>query len=160
MILAIALACSTFLSTLLGGIVALKNRDRLHRILGLTAGVILGVIAFELLPEIFEIVHQQGIDSTWPMIALVLGFLVFHIAEKTIAMHHAHDEEYQDHKHPKIGLASASALVGHSFLDAVGIGLGFQSDILPEAHSKHPSKLTMLLTVLGVVFMFVVTRFV
>ncbi len=34
------------------------------------------------------------------------------------------------------------------------------SDILPEAHSKHPSKVTMLLTVLGVVFMFVVTRFV
>lgn len=242
MLLAIALACSTFLSTLLGGIVALKNRDRLHRILGLTAGVILGVIAFELLPEIFEIVHQQGIDPAWPMIALVVGFLVFHIAEKTIAMHHAHDEEYQDHKHPKIGLASASALVGHSFLDGVGIGLGFQagevvgisvaiaviahdfadglntvslmlnhhntrkravvllildalapvlgalstlffalndtalclylgfftgfllyigaSDILPEAHSKHPSKLTMLLTVLGVIFMFVVTRFV
>lgn len=227
---------------MLGGFTALKNSDRLHRILGYTAGVILGVVAFDLLPEIFKIVSEQHMDSTIPMVALVVGFLVFHAAEKTIAMHHAHDEEYSDHKHPQVGLASAFALVGHSFLDGVGIGLGFQaggaigitvaiaviahdfadglntvslmlanhnsrkksvvllildalapvlgvlstlfftlndatlviylgfftgfllyigaSDILPEAHSKHPSKITIALTVLGAVFMFIVTRFV
>jgi len=238
----ILLALSTFLSTLLGGVTALRNRDRLHRILGYTAGVILGVVAFDLLPEIFRTVSEQHMDPTLPMITLVIGSLLFHIIEKTIALHHAHDEEYGEHTHPQVGLASAVALVGHSFLDGVGIGLGFQagqvvgvtvavaviahdfadglntvslmlnhrnsvrrstmllildavaplfgllstlvfslsdatlvlylgfftgfllyigaSDILPEAHSKHPSKVTMLLTVLGVVFMFVVTRFV
>lgn len=242
MILPILLAFSTFVSTFLGGLTALKNRDRLHRILGYTAGVILGVIAFDLLPEIFEIVHTHNIDPTIPMVALVVGFLVFHIVEKLIAMHHAHDGEYADHKHPQIGQASALALIGHSFLDGVGIGLGFQvgegvgiavaiaviahdfsdglntvslmlahrnnrkkaiimlvldalapvlgalstlfftlndgalvvylgffagfllyigaSDILPEAHSKHPSRVTLLLTVLGALFMFIVTRFV
>ncbi len=240
--LPIALALATFTSTLLGGITALRNRDRLHRILGYTAGVIMGVVAFDLLPEIFRIVAQQRLDSTLPMVAMMVGFLLFHIVEKTIAMHHAHDAEYTDQKIPQVGLASALALVGHSFLDGVGIGLGFQageavgiavalaviahdfadglntvslmlgnhntprrsvillamdalapvlgvastlfftlgdstlvlylgfftgfllyigaSDILPEAHSKHPSKVTMLLTVLGVLFMFVVTRFV
>ena len=242
MLLTIALAFSTFLSTLLGGFTALKNSDRLHRILGYTAGVIIGVVAFDLLPEIFHIVQEQKLDATLPMVALVVGFLLFHIAEKTIAMHHAHDAEYSEHKHPHIGMASALALVGHSFLDGVGIGLGFQagqavgitvaiaviahdfadglntvslmlshrntrkksvillvldalapvlgvlatlfftlndatlviylgfftgfllyigaSDILPEAHSKHSSKVTIALTVLGAVFMFVVTRFV
>lgn len=242
MFLPIALAFSTFLSTLLGGITAFRNRDRLHRILGYTAGVILGVVAFDLLPEIFKSVHENNIDPTTPMIALVVGFLAFHIIEKLMAMHHAHDEEYSDHKHPQIGLASAMALVGHSFLDGVGIGLGFQagqavgitvaiaviahdfadglntvslmlahrnsrkrsiillvldalapvlgalstlfftlndtslviylgfftgfllyigaSDILPEAHAKHSSKVTIAMTVLGALFMFVVTRFV
>jgi zinc transporter ZupT len=33
------------------------------------------------------------------------------------------------------------------------------SEILPEAHSKHSSYTTILLTVLGVAFMFFVTRF-
>lgn len=242
MLLPIALAFSTFISTLLGGLTALKNSDRLHRILGYTAGVILGVVAFDLLPEIFRIVSEQHMDATAPMVALVVGFLLFHTAEKTIAMHHAHDDEYSDHTHPQVGLASALALVGHSFLDGVGIGLGFQagqavgitvalaviahdfadglntvslmlthrnsrkrsvvllvmdataplfgvistlfftlsdstlvlylgfftgfllyigaSDILPEAHSKHSSKITIALTVLGTVFMFIVTRFV
>lgn len=240
--LPVIFALSTFVSTMLGGFTALKNSDRLHRILGYTAGVILGVVAFDLLPEIFKIVSEQHMDSTIPMVALVVGFLLFHAAEKTIAMHHAHDEEYSDHKHPQVGLASALALVGHSFLDGVGIGLGFQagqaigvtvaiaviahdfadglntvslmlanhnsrkrsvillildalapvlgvlstlfftlndatlviylgfftgfllyigaSDILPEAHSKHSSKITIGLTVLGALFMFIVTRFV
>jgi ZIP family zinc transporter len=33
------------------------------------------------------------------------------------------------------------------------------SEILPEAHSKHSSYTTIVLTVLGAAFMFVVTRF-
>jgi ZIP family zinc transporter len=60
------------------------------------------------------------------MIALVAGFLVFHILEKTILIHHAHENEYAEHKHPQVGIFSALALAGHSFMDGVGIGLGFQ----------------------------------
>lgn len=240
MLLPILFAFLTFVSTLLGGLTALRNSKNLHKILGYTAGVILGLIAFDLLPEIFEIVEHEQIDPTWPMVALVAGFLIFHIVEKTIAIHHAHDAEYKDHTHPHVGQASALALIGHSFLDGVGIGLGFQagegvgiavaiaviahdfadglntvtlmlahrnnrrrsivmlvlaavapvlgalstllftlsegalvlylgffagfllyigaSDILPQAHSKKSTKSTIALTVLGVVFMFVITR--
>ena len=32
------------------------------------------------------------------------------------------------------------------------------ADILPEAHSKHPSRLTVLLTVLGAIFIYLITR--
>lgn len=46
--------------------------------------------------------------------------------EKTILIHHAHENEYADHKHPRVGIFSALALTGHSFMDGVGIGLGFQ----------------------------------
>ncbi len=234
-------AASTFVSTLLGGLTALKNRDRLHRILGFTAGVLLGVVAFDILPEVFRIVGQNNLSRTVPMVALVVGFLLFHIIEKNLIIHHAHELEYGEHKHPQVGLASALALSGHSFLDGVGIGLGFQvssavgiavaiaviahdftdglntvtlmltnkntprrsfglllldaaapvlgvlatrlfhlsetglvlylgffagfllyigaSDILPEAHAKHPSRLTMMLTVAGAALMFAVSRF-
>ncbi len=240
--LPIILSAATFFSTLGGGLLALRHKDSLHRILGYTAGVILGVIAFDILPEIFKSVNEQKLNATGPMLALVIGFLAFHIIEKSILMHHAQEVDYGQHHHPHVGVVSALALAGHSFLDGVGIGLGFQvsnsigiavaiaviahdfsdgintvslllvnknnrhstfrllfldaiapvfgalstllihisdntlviylgffagfllyigaSEILPEAHSKHSSYQTIALTVLGAVFMFVVTRFI
>lgn len=239
--LPIILSVATFFSTLSGGITALKNQKWLHRIMGYTAGVLLGVVAFDLLPEIDKMVASTGTDFVRPMVALVVAFLLFHILEKTILLHHAHESEYGAHHHPRVGLASALALSGHSFLDGVGIGLGFQagtavgvavaiaviahdftdgmntvilmlhhkntnkkarkmllldavapvagaastllfslsdswlilylgffagfllyigaSDILPQAHSRDSSRITIGLTVLGATFMFVVTRF-
>jgi len=120
------LAFATFLSTCIGGLFALRFRDRLHFILSFTAGVLLGVVSFEILPEIFQMAHEQGIDPARSMIALVVGFLLFHSLEKFILIHHVHESEYATHRHPKVGMLSAFSLAGHSFMDGVGIGLGFQ----------------------------------
>lgn len=124
--LVVFIALMAFVSTMLGGLFGLKNKDKLHRILGYTAGVLLGVVAFDLLPEIFEILHNLDLAPTGAMIALVAGFLVFHILEKSILLHHSQEEEFAIHHHPHVGIASALALIGHSFLDGVGIGLAFQ----------------------------------
>jgi len=121
------LSIAAFLSTLTGGLTGLKNKDRLHRFLGFTAGVLLGVVAFDLLPEIFEQLVKQHGSATGAMIALVVGFLAFHIVEKSILIHHHQEGEYETHHHPNVGIASALALSGHSFLDGVGIGLGFKA---------------------------------
>jgi zinc transporter ZupT len=240
-VLPIILSLATFISTLLGGLTALKFQKNIRLIMGYTAGVLLGVVAFDLLPEIHKITNEHNLDFTQSMIALVVGFLFFHIIEKTILLHHAHEHEYNVHTHPHVGIASALALSGHSFLDGVGIGLGFQvnnsvgiavaiaviahdftdglntvvlmlrhknsrgrafklllvdatapvlgaastllftlpdsvlalylgffagfllyigdSDILPQAHSKGSSRATIGLTVLGTLFIFIVTRF-
>jgi zinc transporter ZupT len=78
------------------------------------------------LPEIFSRVTELGTSSAGPMLALVIGFLAFHIAEKLALIHHEQEESYAAHKHPQVGVLSALALSGHSFLDGVGIGLGFK----------------------------------
>jgi len=237
---AILLTVATFFSTSLGGLFSIYHKDKLHRIMGFTAGVLLGVVFFDIFPEIIELIKKNNFNSTIVMISLVLGFLIFHILEKTILIHHSHEEEYADHKHPQVGVFSALALAAHSFMDGVGIGLGFQvnpavgllvafaviahdftdgmntvalmlthenttkkavwfllldavtpilgafstlffrlpenflvlylgffagfllyigaSDILPEAHSKNSSTRTILLTVLGVVLIFIISR--
>lgn len=124
--LPIVLSIGTFISTLLGGLVGLKSHDKLHRLLGLTAGVVMGVVAFDLLPEIFESLGH-GVTAREAMVALMCGFLVFHIVEKSILIHHSQEAEYEVHHHPQVGFASALALSGHSFLDGLGIGLGFQA---------------------------------
>lgn len=122
----VLLSFAAFLSTMAGGIVGLKNKDRLHRFLGFAAGVLIGVVAFDLLPEIFDLLKANNQEPIWVMVALVAGFLGFHIVEKSILIHHANEDEYEKHRHPHVGIASALALIGHSFLDGIAIGLGFQ----------------------------------
>ncbi len=124
--IAIILSVGAFFSTFLGGLFAIKFKDKLHLIMGFTAGVLLGVVSFDILPEIVNLIQENGFGMTGVMVALVSGFLIFHILEKSIAIHHGHEGEYVEHRHPYIGVASALALIGHSFMDGMGIGLGFQ----------------------------------
>jgi ZIP family zinc transporter len=115
-----------FAATLIGGWFAIRHKSHLNHILGFTAGIIMGVLAFDILPEMFDIVHQFELDPIWPMIALIVGFLAFHIAEKLLLIHHQHEDQYGKHKHPRVGVLSSLALGGHGFLDGVGIGIAFQ----------------------------------
>src|SRR2546426_4205578 len=112
---AILLSLTTFFSTLIGGLFGLRYRDHLNLILGFTAGVLVGLVSFDLLPEIFRLVYTLHLDSTGPMLALVGGFLLFHIVEKSILIHFSHEEQYAVHKHPLVGILSAGAPTGHSF---------------------------------------------
>jgi zinc transporter ZupT len=128
--IALLLAVGTVVSTAFGGLVALRFQDRLHLVLGFSAGVILGVIAFDVLPEIAELATTTGTSFRTPMIALVVGFLGFHVIEKSLVLHNAHESEYQPHTHgaPSVGVASALALSAHSLTDGIAIGLSVQID--------------------------------
>lgn len=121
----ILLSIATFISTLLGGLFAIKNRERLHLIMSFTAGVLIAVCFFDIMPEIFKIASKIDGEPTGALIAIVSGFLAIHVLEKFAVIHTSHEEEYATHKHPTIGLINASGLSFHSFLDGVGIGLGF-----------------------------------
>lgn len=122
----ILISVLTFISTYGGGLVALRFKDKLQSIMGFTAGVLLGVVSFEIFPEIIELIKENNFSATGPMIALVAGFFVFHIIEKSVLLHHAQEETYSAHTHPHVGIMSALALIGHSFIDGIGIGLAFQ----------------------------------
>jgi zinc transporter ZupT len=239
---ALIVSFSTFISTMLGGLFGIRHRDRLHLILSFTAGVLIAIPFFEIIPEIFSIATEHKFDVTPGLIAIVIGFFAIHILERSAVIHHGfHETEYAEHKHPLVGLIGASGLVFHSFLDGVGIGLAFHvsrhvgflvavaviahdfsdglntvsymllhkntlgrarmllladattpifgaastyfftipdqvlvlylgffagfllyigaSDLLPEAHSEHSSFAMVGLTLLGALFIFVVTRF-
>ena len=45
------IAGAAFVSTLAGGLLAFNLRDKLHLILGFSAGAVIGVAFFDLLPE-------------------------------------------------------------------------------------------------------------
>lgn len=120
------MSIATFVSTFLGGLFAVRFKHKLPLIMAFAAGVMLGVVCFDIFPEIIRELKNNNFSPTNVMVALAAGFLLFHILEKTILIHHAHEADYADHKHPRVGVLSALALIGHSFMDGVGIGLGFQ----------------------------------
>ena len=98
--IAIILAGLTALSTFAGGALALKAKDRLHLVLGLSAGLLLGLVAFDLLPEVFELGSQEFLHAPVVSIALIGGFLLLHFYERIFGSHEPAESDYgHDHKH-------------------------------------------------------------
>ncbi len=121
------LAAVTFFSTLLGGWLAIRFRDQLHLILGLTAGIRLGAAFFDVLPESIGLGEENHIPLLTLMTAAVLAFLVYHMLEKTILLHGSSGQPHMDEGHPHAGVLGAGGFSIHSFFDGVAIGLSFQA---------------------------------
>lgn len=119
-------AVAAFLATFLGGLFALHLRDRLHLILGFSAGAVIGVAFFDLLPESLELIgNQYGLATTTALIGL--GFGIYLILDRLIILHHHHEDE--PHTHGARGTWGAGALSLHSFLDGFGMGLAFHVSV-------------------------------
>src|SRR5215831_977826 len=118
--LAIPLAAITALSTLCGGLVALRFQRELTTAIALTGGIVVAVALFDVLPEAIKTV-----DDPRRVTALVgAGFLLFFLAERLLVLHHR-DEAEQARAHAKVGALGAAGLSIHSFIDGLGIGLAF-----------------------------------
>jgi len=114
------------IAALAGGYTAIRTKKHLSLAMALTSGLVLGLVGFDLLPEIFEGADRSGLETIWPMILFVAGFLAFHIVEKLVLVHGAEESQYKGHSHPKLGMARAVALACHSFFDGLSIGVAFQ----------------------------------
>jgi ZIP family zinc transporter len=121
--MAVLLSAATFVMTLLGGLLALKLQDRLHLILGFSAGAVIGVAFFDLIPEAIELVGQNG-SSGFVLLLVAVGFVAYMILDRTVAPH-GHKGERTDRLWQR-GALGAASLSLHSFLDGFAIGLAFQ----------------------------------
>ena len=137
--MAIFLAMLTVVSTAFGGLLALRAKDRFHLVLGLSAGLLLGLVGFDLLPEVFaDSTNTGGVPTV--SIAILAGFLILHISERSFGGHEPVDSEYShDHKHGSIaGGIGAVAMAGHVFLDGAALGVAFKvSDKLGFRSEEH-----------------------
>lgn len=126
--IAIILAASTAIATTTGGYLAIKSKDRLHLVLGLSAGLLLGLVAFDLLPEIFELNSQELLHAPAASVALIAGFLLLHFYEQIFGSHEPAESDYgHEHEHTSniTGAFGALAMGGHVFLDGVALGVAF-----------------------------------
>jgi len=111
------IAAAAFATTMAGGLLALKVRDRLHLILGFSAGAVIGVAFFDLLPEAVSIgMKHHGAAAIFSTTAL--GFLSYLVLDRILSFH-------GDTAH-RAGV-TAAVLCVHSLLDGVAIGVAFQT---------------------------------
>ena len=122
----ILIALIAFLSTLLGGLFALRFKDRLHLILGFSAGAVIGVAFFDLIPEAI-VLGSKIYDVSFIMTIVAVGFVGYMVLDRSVVFHrHSHEEDEQGQGSRGRGALGAGSLSVHSFLDGVAIGLAFQ----------------------------------
>ena len=106
-------------ATALGGLLALRFSKRIHLVLGFSAGAAIGVALLDLLPEAMILgAHRPGSQTIAMIVAA--GFLAYMLADRVFLGRTAVQTAHRGH----FGTASLTA---HSFLDGLGIGLGFQA---------------------------------
>lgn len=131
--LSLLLAPAAFGATMLGGLVALRLKDRLHLILGFSAGAVVGVAFFDLLPEAVHLTAGTR-PPTETMLFVAIGFLFYLLLDRLALLHaagHDHGDHGQEHHHghghgPQRGALGAITLVAHSVFDGLAIGFAFK----------------------------------
>ncbi|MDP2648341.1 MAG: ZIP family metal transporter [bacterium] len=117
----ILISAAAFCATLLGGLFALRFKDHLHLILGFSAGAVIGVAFFDLLPEAIEL--GSAYYGTGMMTSIVaFAFVAYLFLDRVVILHAHADEVGHGHR----GVLGAGTLSFHSLLDGMAIGFAFQ----------------------------------
>jgi zinc transporter ZupT len=103
-------------ATLLGGLLALRLQNRATLVLGLAAGIVLGVALFDLIPEAVELATgQYEMHQLFAWLGLGVGaYLLLHQLPGADG-----PQPWQVHLGP-------ASLTLHSFIDGAMIGIAFQ----------------------------------
>lgn len=119
-------ALLAFAMTLAGGAFAFRYRRYLDAIMAFSAGLLIGVVFLDLVPEITEMAHEGGLEMRQLMLVLIAGFMAIFLLEKLTIIHSEKTHDHPGHRH-NVGVAGAVGLSFHSFLDGLAIGVGFQA---------------------------------
>lgn len=114
----IAVTIGAFIMTFLGGVFAIRFRDKLHLVLGFSAGAVVGVALFDLIPESIEIADKFW-DISTVMLVIAIGFVLYMVLDRLL-LANCHED---DHHHR--GRFGAGSFSFHSFIDGVAIGIAF-----------------------------------
>lgn len=127
-LLIVPIAAATCVATLIGGWVGISMRDRLHLVLAFSAGAVIGVAFFDLLPEAVELGSATpGHAALAPRAILAvagLGFLLYLLLDRLLP---GHGSDPRGRGKPQRAWAAAGSFALHSFLDGFAIGVGFQA---------------------------------
>ncbi|MEI6346286.1 MAG: ZIP family metal transporter [bacterium] len=132
------IAIGAFAATFLGGLFALRFRDTLHLVLGFSAGAVIGVAFFDLLPEALELASggvaggsAVSFSAATVTTAVAVGFVIYMLLDRLLVPHvHVEDDHCANAEHAPAakvarGWLGAGSLALHSFLDGAAIGLAF-----------------------------------
>ena len=111
--MAIVLGLVAGLFTLLGGFFALRIKRHMALVLGFSAGAVVGVALFDLLPEALDLAGARSAPLVLTLAAI--GYAAYHLLHRSAARYAA------------TGGLGAAMMSVHSFLDGLSIGVSFQA---------------------------------
>jgi zinc transporter, ZIP family len=120
-LIAIPLTAIAVLTTMAGGVVALRMAHSLPTAIALSGGIVVAVALFDVLPEAIDLLPD---DSTAIGGLMGAGFLTFFLFERVLALHHRDDPAHAQ-AHHQVGTFGALGLSAHSFIDGLAVGLAF-----------------------------------
>jgi ZIP family zinc transporter len=125
-LLILGVAFGAFGATMAGGALALRMRDQLHLVLGFSAGAVIAVAFFDLLPEALKI-GAPVYDASAVLAVAAAGFFAYTVLDRLILLH-THEDGH-DHGAASLerGWAGAASLSAHSLMDGFAIGMAFQA---------------------------------
>jgi zinc transporter ZupT len=85
---AIIFSITTFISTMAGGLIAARFRDRFGVVAAFASGVLIAVPLFDLLPESLNLAVQIKLPLVEILYSVALGFIFLYILERYISVHH------------------------------------------------------------------------
>jgi ZIP family zinc transporter len=119
----IGLAITTFISTFIGGTLAIKFKKALPYFFAFASGALIAVTFFDIFPESLEISESVNLPMRYIMITIIAAFLLYSLLEKCFLIHHHKEDEGHGHIMGPIG---AGSLVIHSFLNGAAIGTAYR----------------------------------
>ena len=120
-----AVVAATFVSTLAGGLFALRSTKQLGLIIALGAGVRSGAAFSDLAPESAR--EIGSLDDA--MVFAGIGFLAFYLLERITLLHVGHEAGHPVERHEHVGALGAGGMSVHSFLDGVAVGASFHASV-------------------------------
>ena len=117
--LVMTIAVGACAATMLGGLAALQLRDRLHLVLGFSAGAVIAVAFFDLLPEALSL---GGHLPRTIVTAAALGVFLYLLFDRLVSLRGAGTGTS-----PWRGRIGAGSFSAHSLLDGFAIGIAFQA---------------------------------
>ncbi|MFA6158747.1 MAG: ZIP family metal transporter [Candidatus Paceibacterota bacterium] len=125
------IALGALVATALGGIFAIRFQDKLHLVLGFSAGALMGVALFDLLPESIEL-SKAFFSTPAVMLFIAVGFVTYMILDRAFFKHgHGNHDAHDNHAETGAfgGHFGAGSLSFHSFLDGVAIGIAWHVSV-------------------------------
>ena len=120
-LIAIPLTAGAVVTTMAGGVLALRMAHSLPTVIALSGGIVVAVALFDVLPEAIRLLPDQSTAIGGLMGA---GFLTFFLFERALVLHHR-DEPADARAHGQVGAMGALGLSAHSFVDGLAVGLAF-----------------------------------
>jgi ZIP family zinc transporter len=115
-----------FLMTLLGGAFGVKYRRNIILLMAFTAGVLIALSLFELIPEIFSLAQKTQASIDAALFTIASGFVFLFAVNQYLFNPQRNVGKQQKSLRSSSGLLATSEFCTHALLEGLTIGLSFQ----------------------------------